>query len=63
MQRPIKPENLMQEPLLLGMPIIERMRRIDGWLADAEADLLIAAAAQATREFPEARCLRAGQRP
>jgi Methyltransferase domain/Glycosyl transferase family 2 len=41
------PTALDHAPLLLTMPIIERMRGIQGWLEDAEADLLIAALARA----------------
>ena len=41
-------------PLLLTLPILERMRRIEGWLEDAEADLLIGAATKALSAFPEA---------
>jgi predicted O-methyltransferase YrrM len=33
--------------LLLTLPILERMRPVEGWLTDEEADLLIAAAARA----------------
>src|SRR5258708_2525014 len=33
--------------LLLALPILERMRQVEGWLEDDEADLLIAAAARA----------------
>src|SRR5258708_7821544 len=33
--------------LPLTLPILARMRPVEGWLTDAEADLLIAAAAQA----------------
>jgi predicted O-methyltransferase YrrM len=35
------------EALLLTMPILARMRPIEGWLEDEEADLLIATAARA----------------
>jgi hypothetical protein len=38
--------------LLLTVPILERMRPIEGWLTDAEADLLIAATAHAVSSFP-----------
>jgi predicted O-methyltransferase YrrM len=34
-------------PLLLTFPVLERMRGIEGWLDDAEADLLLAAASRA----------------
>jgi hypothetical protein len=39
-------------PLLLTVPILERMRSIEGWLSDREADLLIAGLARALRELP-----------
>jgi predicted O-methyltransferase YrrM len=35
------------EPLLRVLPILERMRRVEGWLEVDEADLLIAAAVRA----------------
>jgi hypothetical protein len=40
--------------LLLTVPILERMRAIEGWLEDAEADLLIATVARAITTHPEA---------
>jgi hypothetical protein len=40
----IEPE---AEPFLLTLPILARMRSIEGWLADDEADLLIAVTARA----------------
>jgi glycosyltransferase involved in cell wall biosynthesis len=40
------------EPLLLTWPLIARMRRVEGWFEEEEADLLIAAAARALRELP-----------
>ena len=39
-------------PLLLTLPILERMRPIEGWLWDEEADLLIAATVRALDELP-----------
>jgi hypothetical protein len=39
-------------PLVLRVPILERMQAISGWLDDWEADLLIAAAARALTELP-----------
>ncbi len=36
-------ESQDQPPLLLTMPILARMRPIEGWLSDEEADMLIAA--------------------
>jgi hypothetical protein len=41
-----------QPPLLLTLPILERVRDVEGWLADEETDLLISATAQALREHP-----------
>lgn len=38
------------DPLLLTLPILERMRQVEGWLDEEEADLLIAAAARALSE-------------
>jgi hypothetical protein len=38
--------------LLLRTPILEAMRRIDGWLSDEEADLLIAATTSALQTLP-----------
>lgn len=40
------------EPLLLTWPIIARMRRVEGWFEEEEADLLIAVAARALKELP-----------
>jgi predicted O-methyltransferase YrrM len=41
---PMPPNNLSEKNrLLLTLPILARMRTIEGWLADEEADLLIAA--------------------
>jgi predicted O-methyltransferase YrrM len=42
---------LAERPLLLTLPVLERMRRIEGWLSDAEGDLLLAAVAQAVVEI------------
>lgn len=39
-------------PLLLTVPILERMRTIEGWLSDREADLLIAGLTRALNELP-----------
>ena len=41
-----------QPPLLLTLPILERVREVEGWLWDEEADLLISATARALREHP-----------
>jgi predicted O-methyltransferase YrrM len=38
--------------ILLTIPILERVRAIEGWLSDAEADVLIAAARHACVSFP-----------
>jgi hypothetical protein len=38
--------------LLLTLPILERMRRVEGWLSDSEADLLIAGLARALTDLP-----------
>jgi predicted O-methyltransferase YrrM len=38
--------------LLLACPIFEHMRTIEGWLADEEADLLLAASARAITSLP-----------
>jgi predicted O-methyltransferase YrrM len=40
-------------PLLLTLPILERMRRVEGWLFDEEADLLLAAVVRAVAEIPQ----------
>jgi len=39
---------------LLTLSILERMRSIEGWLEDAEADLLIGAVTHAIKELPNA---------
>jgi hypothetical protein len=39
--------------LFLTMPIITRMRGIEGWLEDDEADLLIAATTRMIEELPK----------
>ena len=39
--------------LPLTIPVLERMRAIEGWLDDAEADLLLAAARRAVASVPE----------
>jgi predicted O-methyltransferase YrrM len=41
-------------PLLLRLPIIERMAAVDGWLSEEEADLLIAGLQRALCETQEA---------
>ncbi len=40
-------------PLFLTMPIIGRMRGIEGWLEDDEADLLIGATTRVVQEMPK----------
>jgi hypothetical protein len=45
---------LTEPPLLLTCPILGLMRRIEGWLEEDEADLLIAATARALSEAPQA---------
>jgi predicted O-methyltransferase YrrM len=44
-------------PLLLTVPILNRMRGIEGWLEDDEADLLIAATTRAIDELPQPRLI------
>ena len=49
------PPRREQQPaprLLLTLPILSRMRLVEGWLDDEEADLLIAAAAHALTTLP-----------
>lgn len=41
-------------PLLLTLPLLARMREVEGWLDDAEADLLIGATARALADAPNA---------
>jgi Methyltransferase domain/Glycosyl transferase family 2 len=45
----------LDPPLLLTQPILAKMRDIEGWLEDDEADLLVAAAMRALADQPEAR--------
>ncbi len=47
---PIDPT--LARPLFLTMPILNRMRAIEGWLEDDEADLLIAATTRVIQELP-----------
>jgi len=51
---PNKPE---QHPFLLTLPILARMRTVEGWLADEEADLLIAALFRALSTGEDARAI------
>jgi hypothetical protein len=44
-------------PFVTTLPILARMRAIEGWLDDEEADLLIGATAHALRTLPEARAV------
>jgi hypothetical protein len=44
-------------PFLLTLPILSRMKKIEGWLEEGEGDLLIGATAHALRELPEARAV------
>jgi methyltransferase family protein len=45
------PRRAAGERLLLTVPILDRMRSVEGWLTDAEADLLIASAAHIVSSF------------
>lgn len=40
--------------LLRTLPVLQRMRKIKGWLSDDEADLLIAGVARALADLPQA---------
>ena len=42
--------------LLLTVPILERMRGVEGWLTDAEADLLIASVSRERGEITRLLC-------
>lgn len=44
-------------PLLLTLPILARVREVEGWLSDEEADLLISATARALDEHPTTNAL------
>ncbi len=46
--------DVIPPPFLLTLPILAQMRRIEGWLDDDEADLLIGATAHALANLPEA---------
>jgi predicted O-methyltransferase YrrM len=48
------PKSQPDEGLLLAWPILERMKQIEGWLAEDEADLLMAATALALARVPDA---------
>jgi len=43
--------------LLLTIPILTAMRKVEGWLEEQEADLLIAACRRALAEFPQTRSI------
>jgi hypothetical protein len=47
-------ENTPEPPLLLTWPILARMRGVEGWLAEEEADLLIAALVRALSTLNDA---------
>jgi hypothetical protein len=55
---PVTP--MTPSPFLLALPILSRIRNIEGWLDDAEADLLIGATAHALREHPDAAVVEVG---
>jgi hypothetical protein len=44
--------NIGQSGLLLTLPILARMKRIEGWLEDEEADLLIATTSSMLKQVP-----------
>jgi hypothetical protein len=44
-------------PLLLTLPILERMRAVEGWLEDEEADLLLAGVSRSLAELPPPRAI------
>jgi hypothetical protein len=46
--------------LVLSVPILNRMRRIRGWLEDEEADLLIASCSRAVSSLPEGAVVEVG---
>ena len=50
-QRPAPAAGQEAAPLLLTLPILERMRPVEGWLGDDEAEVLIAGLARALREL------------
>ncbi len=51
-ERDVGDEASDASPLLLTLPVLDRMRSIEGWLEDDEADLLTAAAVRAVQELP-----------
>jgi Methyltransferase domain/Glycosyl transferase family 2 len=50
--RRVAPQPAPDVPLALTLPIVERMRSVEGWLEDAEADALIAGVSRALAELP-----------
>lgn len=52
-----QPQSSSEEGLLLVWPILERMKHIEGWLAEDEADLLLAATALALVRVPQAEAI------
>lgn len=46
--------------IVLTLPILERMRPIEGWLSDAEADILISGAWHALSDQPESAVVEVG---
>jgi hypothetical protein len=54
---PMPTDNTPEPPLFLTWPILARMRAIEGWLADEEADLLIAALLRAISTLKDARAI------
>jgi predicted O-methyltransferase YrrM len=53
--KPVRPPEPL--PFVLTMPILARMRGIEGWLDDEEADLLIGALTHALNTLPDARAV------
>ncbi|HEX2643892.1 MAG TPA: hypothetical protein VHU81_12940, partial [Thermoanaerobaculia bacterium] len=47
-----EPDPAPELPLLLTVPILEKMRKVEGWLDDEEGDLLLAACARSLAELP-----------
>ena len=51
-ERPASPVEADAPGMLLTVPILERMRPIEGWLGDDEADLLVSGLGRALAELP-----------
>lgn len=51
-ERPASPVEAEAPGLLLTVPILERMRAVEGWLGDDEADVLVAGLGRALAELP-----------